>query len=291
MIRSSAGVQGLVLCLFLWAAGCSETTTQVIAQPNPEIPDPSRAWIVVGMSPSVHWTGNFGAGWRIRSNGRLVGTLGAGGQVSWVEAPGGVQLEMDSGPFGYTLGRYGFIATADKTYYLEAALDGFHPGGIEDRKETREALEDAQPLPNLTGPRVKIAVAGLVVYGIQPADVGGTLTELLRNELADTGYFDLINREDMDEILKEQQFQGSGACDTTEGLVKIGKILGVKKMVGGSVGQIDDTFNIGLKLVDVETARNERLVDKQFRGKPSDLFMEMKTVAKRLARRYAQTTP
>ena len=61
-----------------------------------------------------------------------------------------------------------------------------------------------------------------------------TLTEKLRGELVKTRKFTVIERGQMDEILKEQEFQMSG-CTSQECVVEVGQLLNVQQMMIGSV--------------------------------------------------------
>lgn len=117
--------------------------------------------------------------------------------------------------------------------------------------------EDARP---------KIAVTDLTARAGVSQDVATMMAETLRSEMFALGSYDVVNREDMVMILKEISFQQSGACDTTTCAVEMGQALGVEKMVAGSVGKLGDTYVLHLKLVDIATTRNEKLVTKEHRG-------------------------
>ncbi len=63
----------------------------------------------------------------------------------------------------------------------------------------------------------------------------------------------------MGEILKEQGFQLTGACDDAC-VVEIGKLVGVIKIIAGSVGCAGTTYTINIRLIDVATGRVEQNV-------------------------------
>ena len=56
----------------------------------------------------------------------------------------------------------------------------------------------------------------------------------------------------MKDLLEEQRFQITG-CVEQACAVEIGRLLGARKMVIGSVGKVGDTFTVSLRMVDVET--------------------------------------
>ena len=82
------------------------------------------------------------------------------------------------------------------------------------------------------------------------------LTDRLRTELFNTKYFKVIEREMMEQILVEQGFQQSG-CTTNECMVEVGKLIGVEKIIGGSISQIGNIFSISSRIVNVETGEIE----------------------------------
>jgi hypothetical protein len=57
----------------------------------------------------------------------------------------------------------------------------------------------------------------------------------------------------MDRVLKEQGFQASGLCDGNECAVEVGRVLGIDRMVVGSIGKIGSMYIINVRMVDVST--------------------------------------
>jgi len=82
------------------------------------------------------------------------------------------------------------------------------------------------------------------------------ITNFLQSELLYSREFTLIDRIQVDEILKEMKYQQSGACDVTCA-AEIGKQLAASKVIKGSVGKLGNAYTISIDLVDVETARIE----------------------------------
>jgi hypothetical protein len=104
----------------------------------------------------------------------------------------------------------------------------------------------AQPIP--------VAILELEVAGIEPTAKTG-LTNRLRAELLGTGQFDVMERQQMEVILAEQGFQQTGACSDDVCLAEAGKILGVAKMIAGSVAKVGSLFEIGIRMIDVGSGR------------------------------------
>jgi len=87
------------------------------------------------------------------------------------------------------------------------------------------------------------------------------LDEKIKGELTATGAYRVLERVRMDEILKEQGLQQSGACDASGCLVQAGRLLGVDQMVGGTLAKVGNTFVASLSLVDVESGQIIASVD------------------------------
>lgn len=65
-------------------------------------------------------------------------------------------------------------------------------------------------------------------------DVGKGISDELVTELLNTNQFRLIEREQIDKVLKEQNFGMSGRVDANSA-AKVGKVLGVQYLVMGRV--------------------------------------------------------
>jgi len=96
-----------------------------------------------------------------------------------------------------------------------------------------------------------IAVVDFSADGVTPNEAR-ILTERLRHELSNSEQFKLIERGMMLDILKEQEIQQSG-CVTTECIVEVGKLVGVNKIIGGSIGRFGTIYTVAARIVDVET--------------------------------------
>ncbi|MFH1850962.1 MAG: CsgG/HfaB family protein [Candidatus Neomarinimicrobiota bacterium] len=116
-----------------------------------------------------------------------------------------------------------------------------------------------------------IAVLNLEGRGVsaQEADI---LTERLRSLLVQEGRYQLVERSRMEAILQEQGFQQS-ACATSECLIQAGQILGVQRMVSGTVGRIGGSYTVDVRLFDVESTQILKAVSRNYSG-PVDGLLE-----------------
>ncbi|MBL8026059.1 MAG: hypothetical protein JNL74_06600 [Fibrobacteres bacterium] len=114
------------------------------------------------------------------------------------------------------------------------------------------------------------------------SDATSILSDRLRNELFNTGRYLVMERGEMDNILKEQGFQQSGACDDKACMVEAGQLLGVDKIIAGSIGQIGTKYLINLRIIDVRTGKMMDTYSGECTCPMEDLAGAMKTAAERL---------
>ena len=101
--------------------------------------------------------------------------------------------------------------------------------------------------------KTNIAVLNLDLSGM-PETYQRGLTNRLNQELFKTGIYNVMERDKMETILREQAFSLS-ECVSTECAVKVGQLLAVEQMVAGSVSLIGESYTISLRLIDVTTGQ------------------------------------
>lgn len=127
-----------------------------------------------------------------------------------------------------------------------------------------------------------IAVMELDPDGVTPSEAK-TLTNKLRGELLATGKFTVIERGQMDEVLKEQGFQQTG-CTSQECVVQVGQLLGVKSIVAGSIGKVGKIYVISLRLIDVAKGNILKNPDEETEGDLADVLrVGIHNVARKMA--------
>lgn len=109
--------------------------------------------------------------------------------------------------------------------------------------------------------KMKIAVMDFRAgVGVAEGEVQG-LSDMLINTLYESGKFSIVERSQIDQVLKEQKFQASEL--TYEQVAKVGRILGVKAVLVGTVnflaehknldGSVTGEYNVDVRAVDVES--------------------------------------
>ena len=117
-----------------------------------------------------------------------------------------------------------------------------------------------------------IAALDLDAVGIKTSEVQ-VLSNRIRSLLVNTSRFRVLERANMEGILIEQGFQQSG-CTSDECLVEAGQLLGVQKMLAGSVGKFGTVYTIDLRIIDVETGKIESSATYDYRGEMENLLLE-----------------
>ena len=121
--------------------------------------------------------------------------------------------------------------------------------------------------PALLSQNTKLSIAILKLDGHGISDYeAATLTDRLRSELFKLNGFRVLEREKMDEILKEQGFQQSG-CTSSECLVEVGQLVNVNRILGGSIGKVGGTYTVSVRLIDVEKGEIVKTATRDMQGK------------------------
>lgn len=98
--------------------------------------------------------------------------------------------------------------------------------------------------------------------GVTASDAS-LIADRLETEFIKRNQFQVLERRRMDDILQEQGFQQSGACDNSNCEVQMGQLLGVDRLVSGSLGKIGSVYTLNVKLLDVASGRilDSRAID------------------------------
>lgn len=124
-----------------------------------------------------------------------------------------------------------------------------------------------------------VAISSLDPKGGVTSEEAGIIADNLAAQLQQSGIYRVMERSQMDQILKEQNFQQSGACDGSQCAVEMGKLLGIDYMVVGSIGKIGTIHSMSLRLVDVGTGEALRTSALNHKGGLEDVLTELLPLA------------
>jgi TolB-like protein len=85
----------------------------------------------------------------------------------------------------------------------------------------------------------------------QGKQVGEIVAEWLITSLVNTGRFEVVERAQLQKILKEQQLGMTGMINQ-DTAAKVGELLGVKVIITGSVIQMGNNYDVNARLISVE---------------------------------------
>lgn len=133
-----------------------------------------------------------------------------------------------------------------------------------------------------------IAIMDLDGFGVSKTEAK-IITTRLRKELFNTNKFIILEREKMEDLLSEQGFQLSG-CTSNECVVEAGQLLGVQKIVVGSVGKIGKIFTLTIRLIDVGSGKIINNVTVDCKCDIEDVFLKsVREVSQKLIGNFVYT--
>lgn len=113
------------------------------------------------------------------------------------------------------------------------------------------------------------------------------ITDTLYAAVLKSQWFRLVTREDMTKILTEHKLQMSEICDSSTRAVEFGKILNAEKMLIGTASKLGTTYQVVLKLVNVETGEIEKAGQAEASGNVNVLMQLVKRAAADLLNKQA----
>ncbi|MCH8328713.1 MAG: DUF2380 domain-containing protein, partial [Candidatus Marinimicrobia bacterium] len=143
------------------------------------------------------------------------------------------------------------------------------------------AVAEAPSPIEVSPPTGRPALAILDFKGVGvSAQEAQLLTIRLGTHLVQSGVYRVIERDEIQQILVEQDFQLAG-CTTNECAVEIGQLVNAQQMVAGTFGKLGSTYTIDMRIIDVETGRILRSTSFDIRGEIDRVLSEGLTEAVR----------
>lgn len=143
------------------------------------------------------------------------------------------------------------------------------------------ALLFPHPIHAQQGTKPLVAVLDLQVTGGILKSEAQSLSDRLRGEMQGLKKFDIIERSQMDALLKEQDFAMS---DMTEAnAAKAGKLLSVEQIVVGSIGRVGRSYTVDVRLIDVVSGRVITASQQDYNGPTEGLTQVIRNVARQFA--------
>ncbi len=120
---------------------------------------------------------------------------------------------------------------------------------------TRTAPPPPPPPPIV--PRKKISIAVIKFKSLNQEaheiSLGDLVSETFTSALVNSSAFKIIEREQLDKVIKEMEMSKTGFIDTTDA-VEIGKILHADAIITGSVALLAGQIQLNARIIDIESA-------------------------------------
>ena len=101
---------------------------------------------------------------------------------------------------------------------------------------------------------VNIAIIDFEGIGIDIKEIRA-LTKRLTSKIIALDVYNVFDRSQLNKRLREQKYEYSG-CATSSCAIDIGKLVGVKYIVVGSISKIGETYSIDSRMIDVESGES-----------------------------------
>jgi len=103
--------------------------------------------------------------------------------------------------------------------------------------------------------KIKLAVMDLDAKNV-PSVTASIVSGFLRDDLYASKKYAVVERNQMEKILKEQAFQKTGSS-SSEGALQAGRILNVSQMMIGSLSMLGKYYYLSVRIIDVETGETK----------------------------------
>jgi LPXTG-motif cell wall-anchored protein len=123
-----------------------------------------------------------------------------------------------------------------------------------------------------------VAVLDLQVSGGILKSEAMALSDRLRSEMQELKKFDLIERSQMDALLKEQDFSVSELSESNA--AKAGKLLSAEQVAIGTIGKVGRTYTVDVRLIEVETGKVINSSKQDYIGPTEGLVQVMRNIAR-----------
>lgn len=149
-------------------------------------------------------------------------------------------------------------------------------------KTTPQTATPPRP-PPATEPPSRVALLSLEPSGASSEELANTLAELIAFELADTGRFDVMSKNDLAEALRLKGVQQGLGCETDACQADLAKSVDVEQFVTGSLGKLGDKFVLVLRLVGTNDVKVVRQARDTAEGREEDLMAAVQRTSWTLA--------
>ncbi len=116
-------------------------------------------------------------------------------------------------------------------------------------------LQSPPPPPAIPKKKISIAVIEFKTLNKEAQDIalGELISETFTSSLVNSSAFKIIEREQLDKVIKEMEMNQTGFIETTDA-VEIGKMLHADAIITGSVALLAGQIQLNARIIDIESA-------------------------------------
>jgi TolB-like protein len=114
------------------------------------------------------------------------------------------------------------------------------------------------------------------------------IADMLISDISKSYQLEVVERENLEKILKEQKLSLSGLTDESKA-IEVGKLLNANKMVSGSYIVLGTTIRVDTKITDIETGKILKSVESS--GTINDVFSLEKALAENILTHFNSKIP
>lgn len=115
--------------------------------------------------------------------------------------------------------------------------------------------------------------------------LGVMVSEMFTTEVVNSEAFKIVEREQLQKVLKEIAMAQSGIIDTTKAQ-EIGRMLGADAIITGSVIRIQDNLRIDARIIEVKTGVVVSAVNRFCTEELADISRQVKAITQALAENF-----
>jgi hypothetical protein len=135
-----------------------------------------------------------------------------------------------------------------------------------------------------TESKLRVAVLDFKAESVDRV-AANAISDMLRADMVNDGRFIVVERNQVDTILKEQGFQQTG-CTDNSCAVEMGKLISANKMVLGELSKVNETMYVTIRIVDVAKGASEHAEKGSIR-KDEQIDVVVSRIAEKLMDRMA----
>lgn len=123
------------------------------------------------------------------------------------------------------------------------------------KTSTKKAQASEPPPPLPPSKRISIAVIQFKTLNKKAQDIslGELISETFTSALVNSNSFKIIEREQLDKVVKEMEMTQTGFIETTDA-VEIGKMLHADAIITGSVALLNNQIQLNARIIEIESA-------------------------------------